>query len=227
MFERYSLFEIDKLRDRYLLPAGVPKGVKPSYNISPTQLAPVVIVHDGTRVMESMKWGFIRHRAKDANAVFRYKTFIAKSEDMFTKDHLVHAAHTSRCLIPVNGFYVWRVTSVGKQAHYVRLSDQGMFTLAGVYSSWQDPSGKEWGTFAVVTTRANQQMSVLSNRMPLILDSQDEAAWLDTTGNDTKTIFNLMRPYDDDKLLEIKHVSPEVLNTKVDSVDLIRDKDSL
>lgn len=56
MFERYALFEIDKLRDRYELAAGVPKGVKPSYNISPTQTAPVALIRGGQRMMERMKW---------------------------------------------------------------------------------------------------------------------------------------------------------------------------
>lgn len=221
MFERYSLFETGKLIDRYELPAGVPKGVKPSYNISPTQLAPVVVMRDGVRVMESMKWGFIRYRAKDANSVFRYKTFIAKSEDIFKKNPYQHVAPFNRCLIPVNGFYEWKPVPGDKEAYHISSSDQELFTLAGVYSSWVDPDGKEWGTFAVVTTTASKELSSLGERMPVILNSEDEAVWLDPSTDDTDVLFNLTRHSNYHGSLEVTKVGPEVFNTRANKPSLI------
>jgi len=221
MPERYSLYEIETLRDRFHLPAGVPKGVKASYNISPTQIAPVVVMRDGVRVLERMKWGFIPHRAKDANSVFRYKTFVARSEDTFDKTTWQHAIRFSRCLIPVNGFYEWQKLADGKLAHFIRPKDQGVFALAGVYSSWQDPEGVEWGTYAVVTTMANKEMSVLSNRMPVILHPEDEATWLDPAIDDANTLYDLMRPYYASEMLEIRAVGPDINSVKIDKPHLI------
>lgn len=221
MFERYSLYEIGKLIDRYQLPSGVPKGVKPKYNISPTQLAPVVIMRDGVRVMESMKWGFIRYRAKDANSVFRYKTFIAKTEDIFKKNPYQHAAPFNRCLIPVNGFYEWKKVPGDKEAYHITSKDQGVFTLAGVYSSWVDPEGKEWGTYAVVTTTASKDLSELGERMPVILNPEDEATWLDPTTDDTDVLFGLTRPYSYKGSLDIKRVGPDIFSTKINKPSLI------
>ncbi|MEP6710531.1 MAG: SOS response-associated peptidase [Candidatus Saccharibacteria bacterium] len=221
MTERYALFEIDKLRDRFQLPSGVPKGVKASYNISPTQVAPIVLIKDGVRAMERMKWGFIPHRAKDANSVFRYKTFMARSEDAFDKTTWQHAIRFSRCLIPANGFYEWQKTDDGKLAYFIRPKDQNVFALAGVYSSWRDPDGVEWGTFAVVTTMANKEMSVLSNRMPVILHPEDEATWLDPMIDDANTLYDLMRPYYSSQVLEIRPIGPDVDNKKIDGPQVI------
>lgn len=221
MSERYALFEIDKLLDRYKLPAGVPKGVKASYNISPTQVAPVVVVRDGVVVMERMKWGFIPHGAKDANSVFRYKTFMARSEDSFDKTTWKHAIRYNRCLVPANGFFEWQAVTGGKLAHFIRPKDQDVFSLAGVYSSWQDPAGVEWCTFAVVTTMANKEMSVLSNRMPVILHPEDEATWLDPMIDDANTLYDLMRPYYASEMLEIRAVGPDINSTKIDKPYLI------
>lgn len=222
MSERYALYEIDKLRDRYKLPSGVPKGVKASYNISPTQIAPVVVIRDGVRVLERMKWGFIPIGAKDANSVFRYKTFAARSEDSFDKTTWKHAIRYSRCLIPANGFYEWQAITGGKKiAHFIRPKDQGVFSLAGVYSTWQDPEAVRWGMFAVVTTMANKEMSVLSNRMPVILHPEDEATWLDPMIDDANTLYDLMRPYYASEMLEIRAVGPDINSTKIDIPQLI------
>ena len=221
MFERYSLFEIGKLIDRYKLPSGVPKGVKPKYNISPTQLAPVVVMRDGVRVMESMKWGFVRYRAKDTNSVFRYKTFIAKSEDIFKKNQWEHVAPFNRCLIPVNGFYEWKKVPGDKEAYHITTGDRGLFTLAGVYSSWVDPEGKEWGTFAVVTTKASKELSPLGERMPVILNSEDEAIWLDKSIDDTDALFGLTRSHSFNSTLNINRVGPEVFSAKANKPSLI------
>ena len=221
MFERYALFEIDKLRDRFALTAGVPKGVKASYNISPVQLAPVILIRDGARVMERMKWGFVRSNAKDTNAVFRYKTFIAKSEDALSKPTWETAVRTRRCLVPVDGFYEWKMED-GKQPYFIRPKAKGSFALAGIYSSWTDPSGTEFGTFAIITCSANKEMSNIGSRMPVILHREDEATWLDPNVSDANTLYDLMRPYYDSSVLEVRRVGQDVLNAKIDRPELIR-----
>ena len=105
MAERYTLLELEKLRDRFALADGVPAGVKISYNISPTQLAPIVLQRDGKRVMQRAMWGFVPAAAKDTRSVFRYKTTLAKCEDVFDKPTWKDAVRTQRCLVPANGYY--------------------------------------------------------------------------------------------------------------------------
>ena len=221
MFDRYALYEIDTLRDRFALPAGVPKGVKPSYLVTPTRVAPVIVLRDGERQMERMKWGFVRDTAKDDNAVFRYKTFVTKSDTILNKPTWKEAIRERRCIVPVNGFYVGASAKGGKEAYFVRPSSGGVFSLAGVYSTWRDESGAERGMFAVVTTIANKELAALGERTPVILQPSQEATWLDPAANDATTLYDLMRPYPSKEPLEIRRVHQRVLTTKKDSAELL------
>lgn len=221
MSERYTLYQIENLRDRFTLPHGVPQGVKKSYNISPTQLHPVVITNDeGVVEMKRMKWGFVPHRAKDTHGVFRYKTFDAKSEDVFEKVTWQHAIRHSRCLIPANGYYEWQQTPDGKRPFYITTKDQELFAMAGIYSSWTDPDGVEWGTYAVVTVVSNLEMATINPRMPVILRPEDEATWLDPTVDDYSSLYDCMRTYPDG-MLQIKLANPEVKSPKINRPELI------
>jgi putative SOS response-associated peptidase YedK len=219
MAERYTLFEIEKLRDRFHLPSGVPAGVKKSYNISPTQTAPVIVSRDGVNVLERMKWGFIPATAKDNNSVFRYKTYVAKSEGIFDKPKWEEAIRHKRCLVPANGYFEWQKTLEGKLPFYLRPTDQELFAFAGVYSSWTDPDGTEWGTYAIVTTMHDRGPKMPLSR-PIILSAYDEAEWLDPSISDMNTLYGIMRPYTED-MLAIHQVTPDVKNVKANDPRLI------
>jgi putative SOS response-associated peptidase YedK len=219
MAERYTLFEIENLRDRFKLENGVPAGVKRNYNISPVQVGSVIVNRDGVKTLERMKWGFIPATAKDSNSVFRYKTYMAKSEGIFDKPTWQNAIRHSRCLVPANGYYEWQQTQDGTLPFYIRPIDQQLFAFAGVYSSWKDPEGTEWGTYAIVT--AMQDRSPKKDlRRPIILRPGDEAEWLDSTIDDMNTLYGLMRPYSED-MLQIHRVATDVKNVKRNDPRLI------
>ena len=213
MAERYTLFEIEKLRDRFGLTNGVPAGVKKSYNISPGQTGSVIVNRDGTNVLERMKWGFIPATAKNNNSVFRYKTYLAKSEDIFDKPTWQHAIRHNRCLIPANGFYEWQQTPNGKLPVYLRPQAHELFSFAGVYSSWTDPDGQEWGTYAIVTIMQDRSPKQ-SLRRPIILSPGDEADWLNPAIDDLNVLYGCMRPYSEDMFI-IHPVTPDIKNVKL------------
>lgn len=219
MAERYALFEIEKLRDRFSLAHGVPAGVKRHYNISPTQLGTVIVRRDGINVIERMMWGFVPATAKDSNSVFRYKTYLAKSEGIFSKPTWQEPIRHSRCLIPANGYYEWQKTANGKLPFYIHPTDQDLFAFAGVYSSWTDPAGVTWGTYAIVMIQHDRGPKMPMQR-PIILRPSDEAAWLDPSITDVSTLYGLMRSLPDDKL-RIYQVTPDVKNTKANDPRLI------
>jgi putative SOS response-associated peptidase YedK len=219
MADRYALYEIEKLTDRFQLAQGVPAGVKRSYNISPTQLGSVIIRRDGVNILERMKWGFIPATAKDNNSVFRYKTYLAKTDHIFDKPTLAESIRHSRCLVPANGFYEWHQTSGGNLPFYLRPTDQDLFAFAGIYSSWTDPDGKVWGTYAIITEQYDRAPTSHAQRA-VILKPSDEAEWLDPTISNGNSIFGLVNSTPDDAL-RIHRVSPDVKNTKANGEQLI------
>lgn len=220
MSDRYTLYEIENLRDRFALPAGVPAGVKKSYNISPTQTIPAIVSNNGVPEMRRMKWGFVPANAKNLNSVFRYRTHRANSEGIFNKPTWQAAIRTQRCIIPANGFYEWKQAAEGKRAFYIHPTDQSLFALAGIYGSWTDPQGVKWGVCAIITTATGSESDMLPSRLPVILDPADEADWLNPEISDISTLYKIMRPYDPDKIA-ITRVGDEINSLKVDSPSLV------
>ncbi|MET0980081.1 MAG: SOS response-associated peptidase [Candidatus Saccharimonadales bacterium] len=219
MCGRYALFQIEQLRERFRIANNLPGGLKARYNIGPSQLEPVVVQRNGASHIEVMKWGFIPRWAKDAKSIFRYKTFNARSEGIFEKPLWKTAIRRTRCLVPANGFYEWKDAADGKQPFYINPSDISLFSFAGLYGRWQDQTGFEWGTYSIITTQPNRDMSPIHDRMPVILQPGDEALWLDPTVDDD-LLTHLMEPYPDDRL-NITEVSRDVNAIKSDDAHLI------
>ena len=110
-----------------------------------------------------------------------------------------------RCLVPCTGFFEWRwADSTGKvkYPYFIRTADP-IFSLAGIWSEWEDPqTGHIMGTYSVLTTRANPLMEVIHNskkRMPVILPSEYEQDWLnpELTKDD---VLALCQPFDERKM---------------------------
>lgn len=220
MTERYALYQTDEVSERFQVTNGLSRNIKKRYNIAPGQAAVVVVSRAGKRQLELMKWGFVPAGAKDMNSIFRYKTYSVRSEQVFEKNLFKEAIRHRRCLVPVSGFYEWRRADGVKKPYYIQLKDQKPFLLAGIYSDWTDKDGKQQSLYSIISTEANQEMSVMSERMPLILQSQDETNWLDDTKTEAGMVYDLMRSYPNETLL-IHEVSDAVNGTKVDTAKLI------
>lgn len=220
MSSRYALYEIDKISRRFADGGDMPKGVKPRFNISPTQNVLVIVSRDGVKQIEVMKWGFIPAGAKDTTAVFRYKSYNARSEGIFDKPTWSKVIRDQRCLIPANGFFEWKTTASGKNPFYIHPTDASLFAFAGVYSSWTDPEGKIWGMCSIVTTNSGSESDMVPSRLPVILHPDDEADWLNPVIGDINSLYRIMRPLDAD-ILTIIRVGEDVNSSKIDKPYLI------
>lgn len=194
MISRYALYDTSKLTDRFAIADGLPKGIKPHYNYSPTATTPVIVNEQGSHSIKPMKWGFIAQGAKDANSVFRYKTYNIPSEKILSKHSWERAVREHRGLVPANGFYYEDPQT--KQAFYTHAKDNGLLAFAGVYGTWQDPAGVNYDTFSLITITSSKS----GIRMPVILSIEDEARWLDPAINDTSSLYDMLRLYDEDSL---------------------------
>lgn len=220
MCGRYALFQVERLTERFSLANTLDGGTRPRYNIGPSQTEPVIIDRHDARTAETMKWGFVPKWAKDTSSVFRYKTFNARAEGIFEKAMWKNAIRYSRCLVPANGFYEWKQTDDGKQPYYIRPKDEELFAFAGVYGTWRDQEGVDWGTYSIITTTPNDQMAPIHDRMPVILRREDEALWLDPSNDDMDLLTSLMCPYPDGQLA-VDEVSRDVNTVRIDEARLI------
>lgn len=219
MISRYALYDIAELSNRFTVTQGLPKGVKPHYNISPTSVAPVIISDNGIPTVKLMKWGLLAKGAKDANSVFRYKTYNTPSENIFSRHSWEIAVRETRCLVPANGFYFLN-GSGKKRAFYAQMKDKTITSFAGIYTQWQDSEGADHSFYSILTTEATHDMPDPGSRMPVIIDREDEARWLDSTVNDTGSIYKMLRP-NPSEMLNVYEVSAAVHSPKPNLPGLI------
>jgi len=165
-----------------------------SYNVAPTQAAPVLRQDERGRRLDLLRWGLIPWWSKDAKIG---ATLInARAETLPSKPAFRSAFAARRCLVPVSGFYEWRrLDAKAKQPYYLRSAgdDEPLF-LAGLWESWKDPEGERLETFTIVTTTPNELVAQLHDRMPAILDPADFGTWLDPKAS-AEALTALLRPY--------------------------------
>ena len=66
---------------------------------------------------------------------------------------------------------------------------------------WQGPAGEELDSCAILTTEANELMSSVHRRMPLILDQKNFDLWLDPEFDHRERLEELMISYPSEKMI--------------------------
>ncbi|MFQ3565663.1 MAG: SOS response-associated peptidase [Aggregatilineales bacterium] len=200
--EIYEQFELPMLPE-----------VQPRYNIAPTQSVPV-IVNQGGRALHYYRWGLIPSWAKDPQIGSRMIN--ARAETVAEKPAFRAAFKRRRCIVPCSGFYEWQQRKAGKVPMYIHLRDQPLFGFAGLWEIWNDPSSEEVRSFTIITTEANAMMREIHDRMPVILQPEHYATWLQSEDVPQSTLQELLRPYAADRMVAYE-VSKLVNRPAVDS----------
>jgi putative SOS response-associated peptidase YedK len=124
--------------------------------------------------------------------------------------------------VPVDAFYEWRRDGSRRQPYAIRHRDGSPLALAGLWSTWRDPATEELRrTFAILTTRPNELMAGLHDRMPVILDRQAWPVWLDIVRTDPGELRGLLVPSPADELVAFP-VSTLVNSVRNDGPELMR-----
>ena len=190
----------------------------PRYNIAPSQPIAIVRLVDGRRQFALVRWGLLPSWVKDP------KTFSllinARGESAADKPAFRAAMKRRRCLIPADGFYEWQATGDRKRPFYVHAKSGEPLVFAGLWETWTGPNGEELDTAAIVTTRANKTLSVLYERMPVIVPPEAFDLWLNTIEVDAAAAAALIAPAPDD-LLEAYEISTAVNRTANDNPKLL------
>ena len=176
MCGRYSLvIGMEQLVKRFGI-ARMEAGWVPRYNVAPTQTMPVVIGQDGSRELRMMQWGLIPFWAKDKSIGSRLIN--ARVETVAEKPAFKYAFRQRRCLVPADGYYEWQKTGAGKQPLRIVRADNEPFALAGLWEQWQDPAGDFVLSYTILTTAPTASVKHIHDRMPLVLNPEQEDYWL-------------------------------------------------
>ncbi len=130
-------------------------------DIYPTQTAPVICSKGKMLYGADMKWGF---ETKDHKQLINARAETALEKPSFS-DSVMHR----RCIIPATKFYEWNRE---KQKVTFSYPASPSIYMAGFYR--MDGDGPH---FVILTTAANDSMSPVHDRMPLILEEQNIKRW--------------------------------------------------
>ncbi len=222
-----AYFDVDAVSEQ-LLDRG------PNYNTAPT--TEVLVVHEdgSTRRLDAFRWGLVPLWAKDLK--IGAKMINARAETVATKPAFRRAFAKRRCIIPADGFYEW-TTQPGqdkKQPYFIHRPDGEPYAFAGLWEAWRGPKDKgsapseptatatgaaselpEPGpveplrSCSIITTTANEPMSELHDRMPVMLPRSAWDEWLSADEHDTDLLGRLLVPAPSE-LITFHAVSTEV-----------------
>ncbi|SCU92394.1 LAFA_0F10132g1_1 [Lachancea sp. 'fantastica'] len=150
-------------------------GIQPSYNVAPTNTAPVYTNYGKLR---DMKWGLIPHWVEDISKSQPYKTFNARCENISSSKMWTAPCNYKRCVVPASGYYEWLTKGKKKIPYYVTRKDREIMFLAGMYDRVES---EDLYTFTIITAPAPSNMEWLHRRMPVVLNwgSKEWNSWLD------------------------------------------------
>jgi putative SOS response-associated peptidase YedK len=171
--------------------------------------------------VQDAKWGLVPFWAKPQPGLSRSRRkpppINARAETLSTSAMFRLPFVESRCLIPATGFYEWRASGGTRTPMHILLRDGAPFAFAGLWAR-----GHHGGppTALIVTTRPNELLSTIHNRMPAILRPEHEARWLDPSITDPDELLALLEPFPAE-LMQAYQVAPLVNSFKNESPELI------
>ena len=194
----------------------------PSYNVAPTDRVVAIASHGGRRLLGAFQWGLVPSWAPDPSGGARLIN--ARAETVPDKRAFRDAFVRRRCLVPADGFYEWRLTTGGlKQPVFISAVDGAPLAFAGLWEVWRGPSaatGEPLRTCTIITTVANDRLSRLHDRMPVVLPRSAWATWLDPAVGDAGELSSLLRPAPDD-LLTLRDASRAVNDVRNNGPELL------
>ncbi|MEP1613608.1 MAG: SOS response-associated peptidase [Roseobacter sp.] len=163
----------------------------PNYNVCPTTSIHVVTgrAQGQPRRLVAMRWGLLPHwydKSNDGPLLIN-----ARSETIAEKPAFRAAVRSRRCLVVVSGYYEWTKASDGsRDPWYIYAADAAPLVLAAIWQDWTDPNGETVKTCAVVTTAADEKMSRIHHRMPVVLHPDNWPLWLGEAGHGAAVLMN-------------------------------------
>jgi putative SOS response-associated peptidase YedK len=201
MCGRYRIKDTERLtrevRERFSIPDWVTNEFAgfntPRYNIGPGQDIGALVRRDDGQVKGTMlRWGYVPYW--DASERPKVAPINARSESAFENGMFKQSIQRRRCLVPADGFYEWRRLEGGtiKLPFDIHLKGERPFLMAGIYEA---ATQLRPATCLVFTTRPNELMTPIHDRMPVILDPDNAAAWLERGAMPKERFVELMEPH--------------------------------
>lgn len=150
-----------------------PRDWKPQWNLAPGQRLLILRKNGGKLECQLALWNLTPTWLRQLDRA----AFSAQAEFVHEKPMFAQALSQRRCIIPVDGFFIWQSQGKRKQPWYLR-RQQGGLAIAGLWERYSLEDGSYWDSCALVTAPAKGLPARLSARMPVTLSATEQALWL-------------------------------------------------
>lgn len=210
MLDRYTIsLNADELA--LVLGVDIPDAYAPEYNAAPTKTLPVITSRSADK-MQLYNWGLMSKWSN--NKAMSSKFFNLHLESVITKKSYQKKIESNRCIVPMDGFYLWKQVTKKKQIPYFFcFPDKRVFAVAGM---WEDVDEEK--SFTIIIKKSNSQIGEFQEDMPLILDPKTSRDWLST--NNPNDLLELLRK-DYTERFNSHTVSPRIGDLGINDISLI------
>ena len=194
MCGRFGLFaRLDAVEDYF--GAAFTFDYEPRYNVAPEGPGVAAVRDEAPDDIDQLHWGLLPHWVDDPDD---FPTLInARAETAAEKPAFRDAFERRRCLVPASTFYEWTGRKGSRVPHAIEVADRELFAMAGLWETWSS-NGDEVRSATILTTDANELVGELHDRMPVILERDEERAWLEA--DDAEERQALLDPYPADRM---------------------------
>jgi putative SOS response-associated peptidase YedK len=212
----------DEISERFAL-RRLPEGMFQTYmnfNSAPTQELPVIVIDEaGERELRPMHWGLKARWAKPGDTKAP-TPFNARAESLMDKPMFRNLVKSKRCLVPARGYYEWQNRGDYKQPFLISEPGDPLIAFAGLYDEFVPQGGTDpVASYTILTTAPNDFAGQFHNRMPVILDRDEEEMWLDPTITEPDAVLPMVQTFEGD--LTAHPVSRAVNNVRNNDESLI------
>ncbi|MGQ3889154.1 SOS response-associated peptidase [Legionella sp. CNM-1927-20] len=148
------------------------------YNIAPTEQVLCLRQTEQGLLAENMKWGITPWYQPQRNSVL----FNARQESVAQKSVFRQSFKHRRCLMLMSGFFEWQpikqANTVKKQPFYITRADKKLLAVAAIWERGKTEESNGLPSCCLLTTDANDVIKKLHNRMPWILNEEQQELWL-------------------------------------------------
>ncbi len=191
---------------------------KQRYNAAPSQILPV-ITSDTPKGFSYFYWGISPEWSK--NKSIAQKIYNVPSADINKKPSLRIALNGYRCLIPADGFYLWKQIGKKRRIPYrFSIGNNEAFAIAGIWEEFEDENDEVIHTFKMIITAPNAMVAEMSPSMPVILKGEQMQTWLNQDTPEEQ-LLEMLTTYDQEDM-SCYTVSPRIEQLKNDGPSLLQ-----
>ncbi|MEQ8240812.1 MAG: SOS response-associated peptidase family protein [Cyclobacteriaceae bacterium] len=219
MIDRYALYStLEEITQTLKLPPlNQSFELKQHYNACPTQILPIVTNKD-PKINTDYIWGGTKSLAKNKPLSVKLINHQINLTPSATSHKLIS---TNRCLIPCNGFFLWKQVAKKRQIPYFfKPTNHSILLMAGTWEAFEDIDGQNFNTFRLLTKATDQFENQFGHDLPIFIPENKTHDWL-SNDFDYKFYFNLLTESAVPTLIHFP-VTPNIQYEEANNINLIR-----